>query len=67
MTAYDDLLRALLVERFAPSPQTTDTQARLHELNEDLRSQRRSARPTPGTSRRQTDQPKIIDTTRRTP
>ncbi len=67
MTAYDDLLRALLVERFAPCQEATDPAARLAELNKDLRSERRGARPSRRSSRRPTDQPKIIDTTRRTP
>lgn len=67
MTAYDDLLRALLVERFAPSPQTTNTATRLTELNQDPGSERSRARPTRRTPRRQTNPPNMLDTTRRTP
>ena len=45
MTAYDDLMRSLLVERFAPVPARTEPEAgdRLAELTAALRDERPTA------------------------
>ncbi len=65
MTAYDDLMRSLLVERFAPVPARTEPEAgdRLAELTAALRDERPRRRRSP---RRQPPSSKTINTQRRT-
>ena len=69
MSAYDDLMRSLLVERFTPVPlppkatqPAADIQNRIGGPPED----RRRRRATPRKPRRQTTSTNIIETTRRT-
>ena len=69
MSAYDDLMRSLLVERFTPVPlphratqPPADIESRIGGPPED----RRRRRATPPKPRRQTTSTNIIETTRRT-
>jgi len=69
MSAYDDLMRSLLVERFTPVPlphTAAQPEADTENLVGGLHEQRRPRRPAPQKPRRQTTSTNIIETTRRT-
>ena len=69
MSAYDDLMRSLLVERFTPVPlphRAAPPAADLENLIGGLHKERRRLRAAPRKPRRQTTSTNTMETTRRT-